>query len=53
MGSDQEKDFLDSIVDSVIALGKDGKMREVNQATLDLLGYKKKEDLITPFFQRQ
>ncbi|MCG2714034.1 MAG: PAS domain-containing protein, partial [Candidatus Omnitrophica bacterium] len=52
MGSDQEKDFLDSIVDSVIALGKDGKISEVNQATLDLLGYKKKEDLITLTFEK-
>jgi len=50
MGSDQEKNFLDSIVDSVIALDKEDKVREVNLATLNLLGYKKKEDLITlPF----
>ncbi len=46
MGSDHEKNFLDSIVDSVIALDKEGKIREVNPATLNLLGYKKKEDLI-------
>ena len=46
MGPDQEKNFLDSIVDSVIALDKEGKIREVNQATLNLLGYKKKEELI-------
>jgi PAS domain S-box-containing protein len=43
---DQEKNFLDSLLDSVIALDKEGKMRELNQATLNLLGYKKKEDLI-------
>ncbi len=50
MGIDQEKNFLDSIVDSVVALDKEDKIREVNQATLNLLGYKKKEDLITlPF----
>ncbi|MFA4889915.1 MAG: PAS domain S-box protein, partial [Candidatus Omnitrophota bacterium] len=50
MGSDQEKNFLDSIVDSVIALDKEDKIRELNQATLNLLGYKKKEDLMTlPF----
>ncbi len=50
MSPDQEKNFLDSIVDSVIAVDKEGKVREVNQATLELLGYKKKEDLITlPF----
>ena len=50
MSPDQEKNFLDSIVDSVIAVDKEGKVREVNQATLGLLGYKKKEDLITlPF----
>ena len=46
MSPDQEKNFLDSIVDSVIALDKEGKIREVNQATLNLLGYKKKEELI-------
>jgi len=46
MGPDQEKNFLDSILDSVIALDKEGKIREVNQATLNLLGYKKKEDLV-------
>ena len=34
MGCEQEKNFLDSIVDSVIALDKDGKIREVNPATL-------------------
>jgi PAS domain S-box-containing protein len=50
MGSDHEKDFLDNVIDSVIAVDKDGKIRELNQATLKLLGYKKKEDLITlPF----
>ena len=50
MSPDQEKNFLDSIVDSVIALDKEDKIREVNQAALNLLGYKKKEDLITlPF----
>ncbi|MBI4982449.1 MAG: PAS domain S-box protein, partial [Candidatus Omnitrophica bacterium] len=46
MCPDQEKNFLDSIVDSVIALDKEGKIREVNPATLELLGYKKKEELI-------
>ncbi|MBU4252952.1 MAG: PAS domain S-box protein [Candidatus Omnitrophica bacterium] len=52
MDPDQEKDFLDSIVDSVIALDKEGKIRELNQATLNLLGYKKKEDLITLPFEK-
>lgn len=52
MGPDQEKNFLDSIVDSVIALDKEGKIREVNQATLNLLSYKKKEDLITLPFEK-
>ena len=46
MEPDQEKNFLDSIVDSVIALDKEGKIREANPATLNLLGYKKKEELI-------
>lgn len=52
MGSDHEKNFLDSIVDSVIAVDKEGKIREVNPATLELLGYKKKEDLITLPFEK-
>lgn len=52
MDPDQEKDFLDSIVDSVIAVDKEGKIRELNQATLNLLGYKKKEDLITLPFEK-
>ncbi|OGW71959.1 MAG: hypothetical protein A2047_03305 [Omnitrophica bacterium GWA2_41_15] len=52
MSPDQEKNFLDSIVDSVIALDKEGKIREVNQATLNLLSYKKKEDLITLPFEK-
>mgnify|MGYP003394149023 CR=1 FL=1 len=52
MGPDQEKNFLDSIVDSVVALDKEDKIREVNQATLNLLGYKKKEDLITLPFEK-
>lgn len=47
MSIDQEKNFFDSIIDSVIAVDKEGKIREVNQATLKLLGYNKKEDLIT------
>src|SRR3990172_10531019 len=50
MGTDHEKDFLDNIVDSVITVDKEEKIREVNQATLKLLDYKKKEDFITlPF----
>ena len=52
MGTDHEKDFLDNIVDSVIAVDKEDKIREVNQATLKLLGYKKREDLITPPFDK-
>ncbi|MBI5044032.1 MAG: PAS domain S-box protein [Nitrospirae bacterium] len=46
MDPDQEKNFLDSVVDGVIAVDKEGRIREINQATLDLLGYKKKEDLL-------
>ena len=46
MEPDQEKNFLDSIVDSVIALDKEGKIREANPATLNLLGYKRKKTLI-------
>ena len=52
MSPDQEKNFLDSIVDSVIALDKEDKIREVNQATLNLLSYKKKEDIITLPFEK-
>ena len=52
MGIDQEKNFLDSIIDSVIALDKEGKIREVNQATLNLLGYKNREDITTFPFER-
>ena len=42
MGTDHEKDFLDNIIDSVIAIDKAGNVREVNQATLKLLGYKRR-----------
>jgi PAS domain S-box-containing protein len=52
MGADHEKDFFDNIVDNVIAVDKEGKIREINQATLKLLGYKKKEDLITLPFEK-
>ncbi len=52
MDPDQEKNFLESVVDSVIIVDKEGKIREVNQATIDLLGYKKKEDLITLPFEK-
>ena len=52
MSVDQEKIFLDSVIDSVIALDKEGKIRELNQAILALLGYKKKEDLITLPFEK-
>ena len=52
MGPDQEKNFLDSIVDSVIAVDKDGKIREVNQTTLKLLGYKRKEEIIELAFEK-
>ncbi len=40
MGTDHEKDFLDNLIDSAIAIDKVGKIREVNQETLKLLGYK-------------
>ena len=50
MGADHEKDFLDNIIDNVIAVDKEGKIREVNSATLKLLGYKRREEIITlPF----
>ncbi|MFZ2603261.1 MAG: PAS domain S-box protein, partial [Candidatus Omnitrophota bacterium] len=52
MSPDHEKDFLDNIVDSVIAVDKEDKIRELNQATLVLLGYKKKEDFITLPFEK-
>jgi len=47
MSADYEKNFFDNILDSVIAVDKEGKIREVNSATLKLLGYKRKEDIIT------
>lgn len=46
MSADYEKNFFDNILESVIAVDKDGKIREVNQATLRLLGYKRREDII-------
>ncbi len=49
---DLEKNFFDSVMDSVIALDKEAKIREVNQAALNLLGYKKKEDLIMLPFEK-
>ncbi|MDI6758850.1 MAG: ATP-binding protein [Candidatus Omnitrophota bacterium] len=52
MGADHEKDFLDNMVDSVIAIDKEGKIREVNQATLKLLGYKRTEEIITLPFEK-
>ena len=52
MGPDQEKNFLDSVVDGVIVADKEGRVREVNQATLDILGYKKKEDLLMLPFEK-
>jgi PAS domain S-box-containing protein len=52
MGTDHEKDFLDNIVDSVIAVDKEAKIREVNQATLKLLGYKRREEIITLAFEK-
>ncbi|GFP29041.1 PAS domain S-box protein, partial [Candidatus Hakubella thermalkaliphila] len=52
MGADQEKNFLDSVVDGVIVVDKEGRIREINQATLDLLGYKKKEDLLLLPFEK-
>ena len=52
MGTDHEKDFLDNIIDSVIVVDKEGKAREVNKATLKLLGYKKTEEIITLPFEK-
>ena len=52
MGTDQEKNFLDSVVDGVIVVDKEGRIRDINQATLDLLGYKKKEDLLMLPFEK-
>jgi PAS domain S-box-containing protein len=52
MGPNQEKNFLDSVVDGVIVVDKEGRIREINQATPDLLGYKKKEDLLMLPFEK-
>jgi PAS domain S-box-containing protein len=52
MGTDHEKDFLDNVIDSVIVVDKEGKIREVNQAALKLLGYKRKEEIITLAFKK-
>jgi len=52
MGTDHEKDFLDNIIDSVIAIDKAGNVREVNQATLKLLGYKRREEIVTLPFEK-
>ncbi|MCG2813783.1 MAG: PAS domain S-box protein, partial [Thermodesulfovibrionales bacterium] len=49
---DQEKNFLDNLLDSVIVVDKEGKVREVNKATLKLLGYKKTEEIITLPFEK-
>lgn len=49
---DKEKILLDSLLDSVITVDKEGKIREVNLSTLKLLGYKKREDLITFPFEK-
>ncbi len=48
---DQEKISLDSIVtDSVIMIDKEGKIRDVNQGALDLLGYQRSEEIIMSAF---
>ena len=52
MGPDEEKNILDSIADSVIVIDKKGKVREVNQAALDLLGYKRREEMIMAPFEK-
>jgi len=52
MGTDHEKDFLDNIIDSVIVVDKEGKVREVNQVTLKLLGYKRREEIIELAFEK-
>ncbi len=52
MGTDHEKDFLDNIIDSVIVVDKEGKVKEVNQATLKLLGYKRREEIIELAFEK-
>ncbi|MCG2754596.1 MAG: ATP-binding protein [Desulfobacteraceae bacterium] len=49
---DQEKNFLDNLLDSVIVVDKEGKVREVNKATLKLLSYKKTEEIITLPFEK-
>lgn len=50
MAADHEKNFFENMIDSVIAVDKEGKVREVNSATLELLGYKKKEEMaMLPF----
>jgi len=37
------EDIISAMVDSLILLGRDGRIMRVNQATLDLLGYKENE----------
>jgi len=49
---DQEKNFLDNLLDSTIAVDKEEKIREVNQATLKLLGYKRREEIIGLPFEK-
>lgn len=49
---DQEKNFLDNLLDSVIITDKEGEIREVNQKTLELLGYKRREELVTLPFRK-
>ncbi len=52
MSLDQEKIFLDSIVDSVIMIDKEGRIRDVNQGALDLLGYPRSEEIIMSPFEK-
>lgn len=52
MSLDQEKNFLDSIVDSVIMIDNEGRIRDVNQAALDLLGYPRSEEIIMSPFEK-
>ncbi|MEK7448100.1 MAG: ATP-binding protein [Planctomycetota bacterium] len=40
-----QNSFLDHLIDSIIILDEEGRIKEINQSTLNLLGYRNKEDL--------
>jgi PAS domain S-box-containing protein len=45
---DPEADFFERILDSLIVVDQEGKIKEVNQPTLRLLGYKREELIMLP-----